>query len=298
MNSSGFLNPDSGLNLDSGLIYSMAIQLSPTRAGTIRATMGHQAHAAFLRAVKEADAALAEVLHHPILHQRPFTVSPLMGVESAHDGLVTVHPEETYTLRFTVLLDDIFQQFMGRFLRGNRPVLRLGRVLFLIREILATPEGSPWSGYTSFAELATAAEEASPLLTLSFHSPTAFSFGQRSWGKQIHVLPDPRLVFSSLARTWRAFAPPGLSLDPREVEHYADENVVIQRLEGLETRMLHFGRHPQVGFVGRVTYRLMDKGEGAAAWRRRLHALAGFAFYAGVGYKTTMGMGQCKRTLG
>jgi len=296
------------MNSEGGMIYSIAIQLSPTRPGAIRATVGHQAHAAFLRAVREADPALADVLHHPILNQRPFTVSPLLGVEAAHDGEVAVYPEQTYTLRFTVLIDDIFRQFMGRFLRGDRPVLRLGRVLFLIKEILATPEGSPlrlgpsgtrsgqaWAGYTTLADLIAEAEAAGPLIELEFHSPTAFSFGQRSWGKQFCVLPEPRLVFSSLARTWRAFAPPGLSLDPREVEQYADENVVIQRLEGLETRMLHFGKHPQVGFVGRVTYRVMDKAEEAAGWRQVLHALAGFAFYAGVGYKTTMGMGQCRK---
>ncbi len=290
------------------MIYSIAIQLSPTRPGTIRATVGHQAHAAFLRAVKEADPALADVLHHPILNQRPFTVSPLMGVEAEQrmNGRVAVEPEETYTLRFTVLYEPIFQQFMGRFLRGDRPVLRLGRVLFLIKEILATPEDSPlrpalrasgqaWAGYTTFEELAAGAGTSEPLIELAFHSPTAFSFGQRAWGKQFHVLPDPRLVFNSLARTWRAFAPPELSLDPREVERYADENVVIQRLEDLETRMLHFGRYPQVGFIGRVTYRLMDKSKESATWRKKLHALAEFAFYAGVGYKTTMGMGQCER---
>lgn len=283
------------MNSEGGLMYSMAIQLSPTRPGTIRATVGHQAHAAFLRAVQEADPALAEVLHHPILNQRPFTVSPLLGVEAAHDGEVAVYPEQTYTLRFTVLIDDIFQQFMGRFLRGDRPVLRLGRVLFVIKEILATPEGSPWAGYATFDELVAGAETGEPLIGLEFCSPTAFSFGQQSWGKQFYVLPEPRLVFNSLARTWRAFAPPGLGLDPREVEQYAEENVVIQRLEGLETRMLHFGKHPQVGFVGRVTYRLMDKAEEAEGWRQVLHELAGFAFYAGVGYKTTMGMGQCRK---
>lgn len=287
------------MNSDGGMIYSIAIQLSPTRPGSIRATMGHQAHAAFLQAVEEADPALAQVLHHPILQQRPFTVSPLLGVPAAHDGQVTVRPEETYTLRFTVLYEPIFQQFMGRFLRGDRPVLRLGRVLFLIKEILATPEGSPWAGYASFEALAegAAGNAASRLITLDFTSATAFSFGQRPWGKEFHVLPDARLVFASLARTWRAFAPPELALDPRVVERYAKENVVLQRLEGLETRMQHFGRHPQVGFTGRVTYRHMDRTGEAEDWWQRLQALAAFAFYAGVGYKTTMGMGQCRQVV-
>ena len=283
------------MDSDPGMIYSIAIQLSPTRPGTLRPTTGHQAHAAFLCAVREADPALAEVLHHPVLQQRPFTVSPLRGVNAAHNQQVAVHPEATYTLRFTVLLEEIFRQFMGRFLRGDRPVLRLGRVLFLIKEILATPEGSPWAGYTSFEQLAAGTEAAPPLIELEFLSPTAFGFGQRSWGKQVHLLPDPRLVFESLAKTWRAFAPPALAIDPRAVREYAEDNVVIQRLEGLETKMLHFGQYRQLGFVGRVTYRIMGAAEEDPAWRQRLNALADFAFYAGVGYKTTMGMGQCRR---
>jgi CRISPR-associated endoribonuclease Cas6 len=283
------------MNCKQGMIHSIAMQLSPTRPGTIRATMGHQAHAAFLRAVKEADPTMADILHHPIRKQRPFTVSPLMGTEAARDGRLRVDPAETYTLRFTILLDEIFRQFMGRFLRGDRPELRLGRSLFLIKEILATPEGSPWAGYTSFAQMARQSSATKPLIDLEFLSPTAFSFGQRAWGKQFHMLPDPRLVFSSLARTWQAFAPPGLHLDQRAVERYADENVIIQRLDRLETRMLHFGRHPQLGFMGRVTYRIMDRTAGIQEWCRILHALADFAFYAGVGYKTTMGMGQCRR---
>jgi CRISPR-associated endoribonuclease Cas6 len=48
----------------------------------------------------------------------------------------------------------------------------------------------------------------------------------------------------------------------------------------------------QVGFVGRVTYGLMAENEAA---RCQLNTLADFAFYAGVGMKTAMGMGQCRR---
>ena len=56
--------------------------------------------------------------------------------------------------------------------------------------------------------------------------------------------------------------------------------------------VLRFRRAPQVGFVGQVTYGLMAESEAA---RCQLNALADFAFYAGVGMKTAMGMGQCRR---
>jgi CRISPR-associated endoribonuclease Cas6 len=63
-------------------------------------------------------------------------------------------------------------------------------------------------------------------------------------------------------------------------------------MDDVRTHMLAFRRAKQVGFTGRVTYGLMAADEAA---RCQLNALAKFAFYAGVGIKTTMGMGQCRR---
>ena len=39
-----------------GMLYSIILKHAPTRAMTIHATMDHQAHAAFLRTVRELDA--------------------------------------------------------------------------------------------------------------------------------------------------------------------------------------------------------------------------------------------------
>ena len=46
------------MNSDRGIeIYSIVLKLVPTREVRVRATMGYQAHAAFLRTVRELDAA-------------------------------------------------------------------------------------------------------------------------------------------------------------------------------------------------------------------------------------------------
>lgn len=300
------------MNSNSHSLYSIVIKLTPTRETTVRATMGHQAHAAFLRTVREADPALAEVLHLPHMPvARPFTVSPLLGVDRARDGQVPLSPERDYFLRFTVLYPPIFERFMARFLRpalpvqadrpgsttgGNEgpPVIRLGRALLLIKEILTTPGSHPWAGYTSWARLAAEARPEAEI-TLNFSSPTAFGFGQKAWGKKVVVLPEPDLVFGSLARTWNSLAPLPVQVDQTALMPYLEESVVVKRLRGLETQMLRFSRSPQVGFVGQVTYGLMAGDETA---RGQLNALADFAFYAGVGMKTTMGMGQCRRVVG
>ncbi|MGC9399122.1 MAG: CRISPR-associated endoribonuclease Cas6 [Anaerolineae bacterium] len=276
-------------------LHSIVLTLVPTREARMRATMGHQAHAAFLRTVEESDEVLAEVLHTPGLPAKPFTVSALQGAERINRGQLVLSPEETYWLRFTVLYPPIFERFMARFLRGDgRPVVRLGRALLLIKEIITTPEGHPWAGYTSWQQLAAEAESQREI-TLEFLSPTAFGFGQQPWGKKIMVLPLPETVFGSLARTWNNFAPPQLQMDRRALRTYLDEHVVVKRLDNLNTRMLRFRRSYQIGFTGRVTYGLMADNEIA---RAQLNALADAALYLGVGYKTTMGMGQTRRIVG
>ena len=281
------------MNSDQGMIYSLAVRLTPTRTATVRATLGHQAHGAFLRTVREADPALADVLHTPQFETRPFTVSPLLGVGRARDGMVTVRPDDDYFLRFTVLYEPIFEQFMARFLRGQgQPVVRLGRALFLVREILVTPESSPWAGYTSFGQLYQQARPESEI-ELEFTSPTVFSFGRKAWGRKAVPLPEPALVFRSLWKKWNICTFPEMTLDNALLEYVA-ENVVVKRYQ-LETKMQYFSRSPQVGFLGRVTYKLMGRGEEADNFRRQLNLLADFAFYGGVGYKTTMGMVQCRR---
>lgn len=46
------------------------------------------------------------------------------------------------------------------------------------------------------------------------------------------------------------------------------------------------------GFMGSCTYAFLVKDR---YWMGLIHMLAAFAFYSGVGKKTTMGMGQCRR---
>jgi CRISPR-associated endoribonuclease Cas6 len=282
----------------SDTLHSIIVTLTPTRESSVRASMGFQAHAAFLKTVRESDPALAEVLHMPDMPTRPFTVSTLYGGDMyprtprARNGRLHLSPEETYWLRFTTLIEPIFERFMARFLHGQgRPVVRLGHAVLLIKEIIATPEGHPWAGYTSWGDLV---REARPddEIVLNFVSPTAFGFGQQDWGKKVMVLPLPETVFGSLARSWNHLAPAPFRLDRKVLREYLDEHVVIKRIDDLNTQIFRHRRAYHVGFVGRVTYGLMADDP---AIRAQLNALADLALYAGVGMKTTMGMGQCRR---
>jgi CRISPR-associated endoribonuclease Cas6 len=101
--------------------------------------------------------------------------------------------------------------------------------------------------------------------------------------------PLPRFVFLTLAEKWNRHSPVHLG---EEIAQVLAERVLLSRYN-LKTHMLDFGRYRQIGFTGRCEFRI--EAENGDLWGRVPHLLADFAFYAGVGYKTTMGMGQVQR---
>jgi CRISPR-associated endoribonuclease Cas6 len=103
------------------------------------------------------------------------------------------------------------------------------------------------------------------------------------------VFPLPRLVFGSLLSRWNHCAP--LPLAPELVEAF-DTGIDVDRYT-LNTQMQDFGRYQlQVGFVGQCTFGTRKGVAAEVVWGMQL--LAAFAFFAGVGYRTTMGMGQVR----
>ncbi|MGC9320360.1 MAG: CRISPR system precrRNA processing endoribonuclease RAMP protein Cas6, partial [Armatimonadota bacterium] len=120
-------------------------------------------------------------------------------------------------------------------------------------------------------------------IELAFLSPTLF----RRSGESL-VLPQPELAFGSLLRAWNAFSP--LQFPP-----YGTEDLGAPMIchHNIRTEMVQFGSYKLLGFVGRVGY--LIPAEVPELLCRTLNCLADYAFFAGVGYRTTMGMGQCRR---
>lgn len=120
-------------------------------------------------------------------------------------------------------------------------------------------------------------------IQFSFLSPTSF----RSKDTQI-ILPLPELVFGSLFKKWNTFSPVKF---PEELKEKFTE-IRISKYN-LKTEMIHFSTYKVKGFKGNVMYELPSGM--IQKYKKQLNALADFAFYAGVGYKTTMGLGQTRR---
>lgn len=294
-------------------LFSLLLRLHPVEEGLVLPGAGNQVQAAFLDVIRQADPALAESLHAPN-QRRPYTLSLLRGFNSlsaeqlaearTKHQPVRVTPEQTYWLRITMLDATIFGAFAQCLIaRPHMLLFHLGKAQFKISRVLGTPEpgsAAPWVAYSSFSELARS-RVAQKVYDFEFVTPTAFSVGQKAWGKMLKVFPEPVYVFEGLARQWELFAPSHLrveasGLTPKALATWCEEQVIVTRY-AFETQYLPSSKFGQTGFQGRITYEV--KGLDSmplpleATW---LTPLARFALFCGIGYKTTMGMGQARCT--
>jgi len=293
-------------------LYASLIRLHALRDGCIPQTQGRFALAAFLDIVHQVDPALAVALHDS-KNRRPFTLSQLRGLPVPRQGEVRLRAGHECWLRVTLTGETLFGTFIRRFLQGEaRPTLRLGEMPFGVSEVLTTPGSHPWAGYTTAEELLNCARD-DDTIALEFASPFGFSLGDN----RVEIAPRPELLFGGLHKKWAQWCarplapgersslagvtPPAAQSRLSEVhrrglaelpdEPWLREHVLIKAWR-VQSRMLRYGPQAQVGSEGNVVFRIFNADAKA---RRMLNALADFAFYAGIGRKTTQGMGQVRR---
>ncbi len=120
--------------------------------------------------------------------------------------------------------------------------------------------------------------------TLEFLTPTSF----RRHGKQ-ELFPLPELVYGSLLRRWNQHS---TSPFPGGSEHEFQK--LLMTRYNLQTELLAFSTYKVVGCKGKASYALPP--DGSPYLNVQVAVLNKFASFAGVGYKTTMGMGMVRVT--
>ena len=265
-------------------LFSSVIRLHALHDGLIPQTQGHFALAAFLDIVRQVDEDLAAVLHDANA-RKPFTLSQLNGLPRMRDGEARLRAGHECWLRVTLAGDALFGTFIQRFLRGDaRPTIRLGTMEFGVSAVLTTPGSHPWAGYTTAGQLLAEAR-AEDTIMLEFASPVGFSLGDN----RMEIMHRPEMLFGGLLKKWEPWC--SLPLPASFEREWLRENVLVSEWR-VQSRMLRYGTQSQIGSEGTVMFRVFNSD---AATLRALNALADFAFYAGVGRKTTQGMGQVRR---
>lgn len=269
--------------------YAIVLRLWVAEDSTLPETHGRYALAAFLDLVRQTNPDLAETLHNPA-QSKPFALSPLMGLPAPKQGFFHLRAGQEAWLRLTLAGETLYHAVLHSLLAtpAHAPVMRLGKTPLALREATSTPGSHPAAGFTT-AEALLENAPPHPTLTLELLTPTSFSLGD----KRVELLPRSELVFGNLLKKWPAWA--GQPFPVALERDWLRENVLVTDWWNIHRETLHFGpRHTQVGTVGTVVYQPFAYQPDLL---RALNALANFANFAGVGRKTTHGMGQVRRVV-
>jgi len=267
------------------MLSSLVITLQAGRPARFPPHLGRAAHAALLRLIAGSDPALAEQLHASA-ERRPFTCSTLWGPRRQGGSLVLEAGRPAF-LRFTGLNEAVSRHLLG--LAEHPPAsIELEGVPLAVQEATLDPLVHPWAGRCTYEELAgrhlLPQKTPAPRLEIEFASPTAF----RSAGRTV-PLPLPGLVFGSLVEKWNAFSPLVVS---EEVRRFAEECLAISRYRLFTRPVAGKEEGLQIGFLGLCRYTALNRDR---YWLSLVQLLTDYAFYAGVGYQTTVGLGQARR---
>ena len=291
------------------MMTAVVLHLRPVAEARLPLSHGSFAHAAALQLFLRLDPQLSHRLHGEEGH-KPFTCSPLGGTDRRDGFDLILSPSQLYSWRLTGLTSEVSQllQRVSPQIGG----INMQDAVFSIDQVSTAREQHPEAGRETYENLLLRWARAEPPLkmTLYFHTPTTFRVGDF-----LQPFPLPHLVFGSLLSAWNTFAPhPLMNLqdslletlsvgNPDEklssdtpdalIKKLLEETVVLSNWRG-ETRLMKRGGHEAVGFVGKFTYRVIKPLPEVA---RLVGLLAEFAFYAGVGWQTTHGLGQVRPEL-
>lgn len=273
------------MNSEGTSLYSILLELRAQEEILLPLETGPQIHAMFLRLLTQGDQALFAQLHD-LPGIRPFTLSQLLGAEIQRDRLRLV-PGQTYRVRITLLDGGKLWDRLSTHMLEMGPVqVQLDRASLTVTRLMVNPasDKTGWVAKTSWQALS----EVAPCHTLSlcFASPTAFNIE----GKYYELFPEPLLVWKSLLRTWNTYAPEQLRIDKQGLYALIQQQVRVVAYDHLATHTLQYQNYTQKGFTGMCSYEI----DGDLNTMKKLTTLAEFARYAGVGYRTTWGMGQTR----
>jgi CRISPR-associated endoribonuclease Cas6 len=185
--------------------------------------------------------------------------------------------------RITLLDEVLFSKLTGLWLNLNPDrAFHLGSADLYITSILGTPQSSqPWSNFATYQQIYDRASDTER--TIAFHLATPTAFRQ---GKYDSPLPTRDNVFKSLCDRWNTYSE--IPINPEIIEY------IFPSKFNIKTEVVkNYDTHSFIGCVGEIGYRIL--GDASPDAIKQINALADFAMFAGIGRKTTMGMGIARR---
>ncbi|ELS33107.1 MULTISPECIES: CRISPR-associated endoribonuclease Cas6 [Pseudanabaena] len=301
--------------------HSLVVNFMPKTPIYPEYLTGRHIHALFLTLVSSVDKELGDRLHGEKAN-KGFGLSPIvvmgngslvMGNRSSVIGKpkpkrtsqspITNHQSQNHQLPITnyqspippstpcwwriSLLDEVlFGKLTGLWLNLNPDrAFHLGSADLYITGILGTPQSrQPWANFATYQQIYDRASETERNITFHLATPTAFR-----QGKYDSPLPTRDNVFKSLCDRWNTYSE--IPINPEIIEY-----IFPSRFDIKTEVVKNYDTHSFIGCIGEIGYRIL--GDASPETIKQINALADFAMFAGIGRKTTMGMGMVRRVIG
>ncbi|MFN7762804.1 MAG: CRISPR-associated endoribonuclease Cas6 [Pseudanabaena sp.] len=284
--------------------HSLVVNFMPKTPIYPEYLTGRHIHALFLTLVSSVDKELGDRLHGEKAN-KGFGLSPIQLAVSYDRNLnkpqlkkansqqlkakslswhhQEISPSTPCWWRITLLDEVLFSKLTGLWLNLNPDrAFHLGSADLYITSILGTPQSSqPWANFATYQQIYDRASETERNITFHLATPTAFR-----QGKYDSPLPTRDNVFKSLCDRWNTYSE--ISISPEIIEY-----IFPSRFEIKTEVVKNYDTHSFIGCVGEIGYRIL--GDASPETIKQINALADFAMFAGIGRKTTMGMGIARR---
>jgi len=279
--------------------YAIVIHAFPRTDLPLAHAQGKILHGLFYELLQKASAVKGDEVHSTE-GLKPFSTALLLNERQRRSEYLRAGEE--LKVRFTFLDDSLYPLLARYFLSTPDLSFDLVRTELTVARILSTPQsGEEWAGCASVEEIARHASEEEKHFSFQFVTPTFFKRGGGPTYPDLLVpLPLPDLAFGSLLRNWNQFSPTSF-IDATLLREICAHHLEIthHHIFSQQARLVFpqaDGRYRTTafpGFVGSCTFRLVGLQDPSVV--KTLNTLADFAFYAGVGAKTTMGFGVARR---
>ncbi|MBD1835385.1 CRISPR system precrRNA processing endoribonuclease RAMP protein Cas6 [Cyanobacteria bacterium FACHB-472] len=251
-------------------LYSLVVELAAADRGHIPPTLSRALHGLVMNWLNLGNPQIADSVHAS--QESPLSLSGLLGNRRPRG----TQAGDNFYFRVCLLDGSLMEPLLVGIEKWGTQPLVLGQFAFALRSIYTLPGTHRLAGSADYRLLANTPQTTIDI-ELNFLSPTSF---KQSRG--IQPFPLPELVFGSLLRRWNAFAPEELNFPAVEWEG------LVSAYE-LKTYALKMEGGSEIGSQGWVRYRFPNAEQAKLAT-----VLAHFAFFSGVGRKTSMGMGQAQ----
>ena len=284
--------------------HSLVVNFMPKTSIYPEYLTGRHIHALFLTLVSSVDQELGDRLHSEKAN-KGFGLSPIQLAVSYDRNLnkpqlkkansqqlkanrlswhhQEISPSTPCWWRISLLDEVLFSKLTGLWLNLNPDrAFHLGSADLYITSILGTPQSSqPWSNFATYQQIYDLASETERNITFYLATPTAFR-----QGKYDSPLPTRDNVFKSLCDRWNTYSE--IPINPEIIEY-----IFPSRFDIKTEVVKNYDIHSFIGCVGEIGYRIL--GDASPETIKQTNALADFAMFAGIGRKTTMGMGIARR---